>query len=357
MNSAPMLVDVGWLINHLPEIQLIDARSPMRYAQGHIAGALSLTALALTRVRPDRVRILGAPGEIEQVLRSSGINESNRIVIYGERGGQDAAFLYWALDIAGVQRMSLLDGGIEAWLRAGYAFVREVPATKPSAFKIKWNSAQIVTSDWLLEHLADKTLQLVDNRTQAEFTGEDALSMRGGHIPGAVHFEWSQALNADLTFKSPEEIRKLMTEHGIEARKSIVNYCHAGARSAHARFVMTLAGLSEVRNYEAGWFEWGNHSKFPIETGAVRSEKNSVTLERTEDTNQIDLRGELCPYTLIYTKKKIDELLPGAKLQVLIDNEDATQTIPAWAEQTGHQILKLEPSENGWRIVIQKRGK
>ncbi len=350
-----MLVDVNWLAANSADTHVLDARSPMRYVQGHIAHAISLPPLALTHVRPDRVRVLAEAEQLEKVIQAAGINPTMHVVVYGERGSQDAAFLYWGLHLCGVKNLSLLDGGIEAWRRAGFPLTREVISPQPSEFQIQLDSACSVSGDWLLASLGNSSIQVVDNRTLPEFTGEDALSQRGGRIPRAIHFEWSEALNPDLTFKPVEELKNLLAAAGVQRQTTIVNYCHAGARSAHATFVMKLAGFGDVRNYEAGWFEWGNNNKFPVETGAL-SNKTKVNLGQSDhNKNEIDLRGELCPYTLIYTKKKIDELEPGAALLVLIDNEDATQTIPAWAEQAGHKLLELKPYTNGWRIMLQKK--
>lgn len=74
-------------------------------------------------------------------------------------------------------------------------------------------------------------------------------------------------------------------------------------------------------------------------------------------TEQLDLRGEICPFTLINTKKKVAQLPLGAVLDVLIDNVDATETIPNWGRNAGHRVEALEDlPEGGWRIRLQVKG-
>jgi len=90
---------------------------------------------------------------------------------------------------------------------------------------------------------------------------------RGGHIPGAINVPWAQATNeADSTFKSADELRKLYQDRGITKDKDIIAYCRIGERSSHTWFVLTqLLGYSNVRNYDGSWTEWGNLVGAPIE--------------------------------------------------------------------------------------------
>ncbi len=71
----------------------------------------------------------------------------------------------------------------------------------------------------------------------------------------------------------------------------------------------------------------------------------------------LDVRGEICPYPLTETKKAMAKLKPGEQLEVLLDYPLSLETIPRWAEQQGHKVLKVEeagPAE--WRILLEKGG-
>ena len=115
---------------------------------------------------------------------------------------------------------------------------------------------------------------LVDVRSPKEFSGEllapDNLpqegSQRGGHIPGAKNIVWSQAVNEDGTFKSPEELQQLYQGQGVTPDKDVIAYCRIGERSAHTWFVLKhLLGYPNVRNYDGSWTEWGSLVGVPIE--------------------------------------------------------------------------------------------
>ena len=89
---------------------------------------------------------------------------------------------------------------------------------------------------------------------------------RAGHIPGSIHIHYEDALNADDTFKSADELTTLYTRHGVTADKETIVYCAVGMRSAHTWFVLTqLLGYSAVRSFDASWNLWGRLPDTPVE--------------------------------------------------------------------------------------------
>ena len=77
----------------------------------------------------------------------------------------------------------------------------------------------------------------------------------------------------------------------------------------------------------------------------------------TQTTQTLDVRGEICPYPLFETKKALEKLPSGARLEVLIDYPLALDNITRWAENAGHkvvEVVKLGASE--WRLVLERAG-
>jgi tRNA 2-thiouridine synthesizing protein A len=74
----------------------------------------------------------------------------------------------------------------------------------------------------------------------------------------------------------------------------------------------------------------------------------------------LDLTGEVCPFTFVRTKLRLEELPPGARLVVVVDHEPATRNVPRSAAEWGQRVLAVTPmggaGERRWTIEIEKRG-
>ncbi len=73
---------------------------------------------------------------------------------------------------------------------------------------------------------------------------------------------------------------------------------------------------------------------------------------------QLDLRGEVCPYTFVKTKLKLEEIEENSILEVILDHEPAVKDVPRSVKEEGHEVLGVEKiGENLWKIIIRKKGK
>ncbi len=70
---------------------------------------------------------------------------------------------------------------------------------------------------------------------------------------------------------------------------------------------------------------------------------------------EIDLKGEMCPYTFVKTKLKLEELKSGEELIVTFDHAPAVENVPRSLKNEGHKILGIEQmSEHMWKVRIRK---
>jgi tRNA 2-thiouridine synthesizing protein A len=82
-----------------------------------------------------------------------------------------------------------------------------------------------------------------------------------------------------------------------------------------------------------------------------------VKFGREGDRYVLDVRGYVCPYPVIYTRKALAKLKPGEILEAFTDNPPSCENVPNAVREEGHDVLGVERVEEGvWRIVVRKRG-
>jgi tRNA 2-thiouridine synthesizing protein A len=69
----------------------------------------------------------------------------------------------------------------------------------------------------------------------------------------------------------------------------------------------------------------------------------------------LDLRGEVCPYTFLKTKLALEEMALGTLLRVVVDNEASVQDVPRSLRDRGHavvEVVAIGPRE--WAITVRR---
>jgi tRNA 2-thiouridine synthesizing protein A len=70
---------------------------------------------------------------------------------------------------------------------------------------------------------------------------------------------------------------------------------------------------------------------------------------------ELDLRGEVCPFTFVRARLALEALPIGARLRVVVDHEPASRNVPRSAEAWGQRVESVEPAGEGlWAIALVK---
>jgi thiosulfate/3-mercaptopyruvate sulfurtransferase len=239
---------------------VLDVRGRSSYLDGHIPGAVWLDQVTWTRSFKDGQDT----ADWAKRIGASGIDGRKPIVLYGIGRSQDPARMWWILRYWGVPDVRLLNGGFQAWRKAGGTVEKEPNRPTPVEFKPVAQHKRLSTRQSILDALKDKPPQIVDARSRNEYCGLWETAKRNGAIPGAIHLEWSATLDEDGHFKSAKELKELFRGVGIDPRKPAITYCQSGGRASVLAFALELMGGEHVRNYYRSWAEWGNSDDTPI---------------------------------------------------------------------------------------------
>lgn len=272
--ASDYLVSTDWLEKNLkdPKVRIIEVSVvPGVYERGHIPGAVNF-AWHSDLVDPVR-RDIASQEAFQQLLRKAGVNDDSTTILYGDNNNWFAAWGAWVFDVYGVDNVKLLDGGRAKWEAEGRTL--DSRASTPKAGNVAVQAANKDLRAFLPDVLAAaekrSDVQLVDIRSPDEYNGKvfapqgvQELAVRAGHVPGAVNVPWGQAVAADGTFKSAEELKKVYGAVGIDGSKPIITYCRIGERSSHTWFALKKILGYDVRNYDGSWTEYGNAVGVPV---------------------------------------------------------------------------------------------
>lgn len=273
-----LLIDAEQLVPHLgnDKLRIVDLSRASVYDQLHIPHALHLKPKFLVRQDEQATGLLPDVDGLQGLIRYLNISPEHHVVVYDDEGGAWAGRLIWNLHCLGFENTSLLNGGIHAWLAAGLPTTSEVEQFEPVSALVQVDQAKIqqyrIEYAELLEKVQSSQVQLWDCRTEDEYTGLRLAARRGGHIPNALHFEWSTALNREnhLRLHPLERTQQRLEQLGFNLNEPVVVYCQSHHRSGLAYILGRLLGWN-IQAYDGAWSEWGNRLDSPIITGEMPS--------------------------------------------------------------------------------------
>lgn len=266
----PRLVEAKNLEKELenPNLLIVDLCRHEYYQKHHIPGAYPLEYATIVRNAPPVGGLLPSEEQLSHIFSAIGLTPEHHVVAYDDEGGGKAARLLWTLACIGHHNASIVDGGLFAWINEGHPVSSLVEPPVPSQYRatIDPNATAMIQAQEIVSQLENGEGNLLDARSEGEYSGAKRFAERGGHIPGAIHLEWTEMMDQpnNMRLKPLEQIREILKKCGIEDGQEVITYCQTHHRSAFTWFVLDLLGY-RARGYEGSWSDWGNRPDTPIE--------------------------------------------------------------------------------------------
>ena len=263
------LISTTQLHDSLDEVSVLDVRYRMggptgveEYARGHVPGAayVDLDTDLAGPVRPGSVggrHPLPDPAVFEAAMRRAGVRRDRPVVVYDDWAARAAGRAWWLLRDAGHPDVRVLDGGLSAWLAAGYAVETGIASVERGDFAAMPGALPHIDADSLLAFGGT----VIDARAPQRYRGEvEPVDPVAGHVPGAVNVPTDANLGADGTFRSTAELAKLYPAG------EVVCYCGSGVTATHDLIALAIQGREGLL-YPGSWSDWVSDPSRPVTTG------------------------------------------------------------------------------------------
>eukprot|EP01041_Mallomonas_annulata_P012680 gene12680-26706_t len=212
--------------------------------------------------------------KFSECVSKLGISSTDHVIVYTTPGCFSAARVWWTFKAFQHAKVSVLDGGLDAWRNAGGPLLSgPVDETPLGNFTGTLDSKLVCDWQQVLSIVNDGFAQILDARSMGRFRAEQPEPrphLAGGHIPGSLCLPMTTLLKeGDFTsLRTLDEIRVAVEDSGIvlASGAKVVTTCGSGVSAAVLTLAMHLLGreLDTVPIYDGSWTEWGARSDLPI---------------------------------------------------------------------------------------------
>jgi thiosulfate/3-mercaptopyruvate sulfurtransferase len=270
-----LVVSTTWLAQHASDANLVllHVGDKAEYDAGHIPGATFVRGISAPAGSSNLTLEMPPPDVLRGQLAALGISDNSHVVVYyGKDWVSPTTRVIFTLLYAGLENVSLLDGGMPAWTEEGRATTTEIPAARTGQLSPLKTKPLIVDADFVKTHTAAPGFAVVDSRTKAFYDGTQvggpADHRQAGHIAGAVSVPFGDIVTDDNHMKSAADLSAVFEKAGVRPDDTVITYCHIGQQATATLFGALTLG-HKVLLYDGSFEDWARR-ELPVENPAAK---------------------------------------------------------------------------------------
>lgn len=194
-----------------------------------------------------------------QTLSKFGISEDSHVIVYDDKSGANAAArVWWMLKSFGFKKVQVLDGGFQNAEKEGFEFTSgEEYFTKAEVIKKENWFLPVSMLEDIENELTNHSSTVIDVRDAYRYKGEsEPIDLVAGHIPGAINIPFSENLDENGKFLSPEILKEKYSKLLEEKPENLIIHCGSGVTACHTILALDYAGFNIPSLYVGSWSEW-----------------------------------------------------------------------------------------------------
>lgn len=257
--------DIGFLRSE-PDLIVIDARKRDDYLKDHFSGSYNLD-LDLDMAGP----VLQHGGRhplpdtetFQEKLRSIGLNDGSKVMVYDNGGNDSAGRLWWMLKYYGLKDVFVLSRGYSEFSDEEKDAV--VPESGKGTITLVPDEYMTATYEEVLEYSKQDKVEgkvVVDSRSEERWRGlVEPIDRKKGRIPNTINIFYKKCFNPDNSLKDMDFIEA--TFEKAQAFDDVIFHCGSGVTACTNIMLFDELGRKS-RLYVGSFSDYISHDNEPL---------------------------------------------------------------------------------------------